>query len=210
MWSCENAKTATPAIASGSFVGHVRLASPGIETCYLNTPLFNFGGHLFTINGELKPWPGALSRELRGRLAGDDEAALRGSTDAEMLGALWHTCLRRTNPADPGGALREAVRGAREAALALGGTVKVNAIVAGPWGFAAARYADEGEPNSLYCLSGQRRWGGAALVASEPLDDGPGWQRVKPSTLVYADSDGLRAEPFAPGRQRHRVANSSA
>ena len=44
------------------------------------------------------------------------------------------------------------------------------------------------------------------LVASEPLDDGPGWQRVKPSTLVTADADGLRTEYFAPGSERHPVA----
>src|SRR3954470_19497018 len=46
MWSCENAKTAPPAITSGSFVGHVRLASGGIETCYLNTPIYVFGEHV--------------------------------------------------------------------------------------------------------------------------------------------------------------------
>src|SRR3954447_6664406 len=55
MWSCENAKTAPPAIASGCFVGHVRLASGGIETCYLNTPLYLLGDHLFTVNGSLEP-----------------------------------------------------------------------------------------------------------------------------------------------------------
>jgi len=67
---------------------------------------------------------------------------------------------------------------------------------------------DEGEPNSLYYLSGERRWRCAALVGSEPLDDGPGWQQVKPSTLVYVDVQGLRTEPLTPGRKQRRVTTS--
>src|SRR4051794_40960823 len=37
IWSDQNAKTALPAIISSSFLGHVRQASDGIETCLLNT-----------------------------------------------------------------------------------------------------------------------------------------------------------------------------
>src|SRR3954463_8850553 len=39
-WSDENAQTAIHAILSGSIVGHVRLASPNVETCFTNTPLY--------------------------------------------------------------------------------------------------------------------------------------------------------------------------
>src|SRR5204863_1812415 len=117
---------------------------------------------------------------------------LRGSTDAEMLGALWHTCLRLAKRADAGAALREALRLASEAAAEHGGSVKANVIVAGARGFVAARYADSDEPNSLYSLAGEGRWDGAALVASEPLDDGPGWEPVAPDALLRADDRGLR------------------
>src|SRR5436305_14626733 len=102
LWSDLNAHSALHAIASSSFVGHIRFASPGIEVCFINTPLYSLGDrYVFTVNGELKPWPGPLARQLRARLHPEDEAAVQGSTDAEMLGALWHTCLRRT-PDDPG------------------------------------------------------------------------------------------------------------
>jgi glutamine amidotransferase len=40
LWSDENAKTAAHAIVSGSIVGHIRLASPGIEVSLTNTPLY--------------------------------------------------------------------------------------------------------------------------------------------------------------------------
>ena len=63
-------------------------------------------------------------------------------------------------------------------------------------GFVAVRYAEPGEPASQNHLAGEGRRAGALLVAYEPLDDGPGWRRVEPSTLVIADRNGLRTEPL--------------
>ena len=102
------------------------------------------------MNGELKPWPGPLSRARRARLDGEDEASVRGSTDAEMFGARWHTCLRQTRPADGAGALREALGAAGELALAHGGTIQANGILAGRSGFVAVRYGEPQESPSLY------------------------------------------------------------
>ena len=58
------------------------------------------------------------------------------------------------------------------------------------------RYAEPGEPNTLYYLAGEPRWHGGAVVASEPLDDGPGWHEVEPDTLVRVDARGVRLEPL--------------
>src|SRR3954447_25747640 len=85
LWSDENGKSLPRAVLSGSIVAHVRYASPNIETCFLNTPLYILDGHLWTINGMLQPWPGPLSRAMRNRLDEDHEADLRGSTDGEMM-----------------------------------------------------------------------------------------------------------------------------
>lgn len=106
LWSDEKAKTATHAILSGSIVGHIRYASPNVETCFLNTPLYVLDDHLWTINGELTPWPGPLSKALRDRLDADHEADLRGATDGEMMGALWRTHFRRTGGRDATAAVR--------------------------------------------------------------------------------------------------------
>jgi len=205
LWSDENAKTAAHAIDSGSIVGHIRFASPDIEVCFLNTPLYPLGGHLWTVNGELAPWPGPLSLALRTRLDPEDEAAIRGSTDGEILGALWRTCLRRARPRDPAVALREALTIGRDLALEHDGKIKVNVIVSGPGGFVASRYAEPGESNTLYYLSGQERWNGGSVVASEPLDDGPGWHEVGPDTLVRADTRGVHMEPLTLDKAEHPV-----
>ena len=79
LWSDQNGRSMPRAVLSGSIVGHVRFASPNIETCLTNTPLFILDDHLWTINGMLQPWPGPLSRAIRDRLDEDHEADLRGA-----------------------------------------------------------------------------------------------------------------------------------
>jgi glutamine amidotransferase len=193
LWADENARTATHAICSNAIVGHIRFASPGIEVCFTNTPLFPLDEWLWTVNGELKPWPGPLGLALRERLDPDHEAAVRGSTDAELLGALWRTERRRHGPAD---GLRAAFRVALDLARRHGGGLNANALLGGADGLIAARFASEGETHSLYTLADEPRWPGAVLIASEPLDDAPGWRAVPPSSLVVVDRDGLHVEPL--------------
>jgi predicted glutamine amidotransferase len=72
----------------------------------------------------------------------------------------------------------------------------VNAIVASRDGLVAVRSAEPDPPNSLYYLSGEPRWRHGSLVASEPLDDGPGWHEVRPSKIILADAEGPRTEPL--------------
>jgi glutamine amidotransferase len=196
LWSDANARTATHAIRSGSIVGHIRCASPNIETCFTNTPLYVMDDHLWTINGMLQPWPGPLSKALRDRLDPDHEADLRGATDGEMMGALWGTHFRRTDGRDAATALRTMLREARDLAREHDGEAKTNLILASSAALLAVRYAEPVEANTLYYLRGQARWGGGAVVASEPLDDGPGWHEVGPDTLVRVDGRGVRLEPL--------------
>ncbi len=110
------------------------------------------------------------------------------------MGALWRTHFRRTGGRDPAFALRAMLGQAANLAREHGGRIKTNVILAGPSEVIAARFAEPGEPNSLFTLTGQPRWSGGSVVASEPLDDGPGWQEVDPSVLVRADSRGIRHE----------------
>src|SRR3954466_12254769 len=196
LWSDENGKTVPHAVLSGSVVGHVRYASPNIETCFVNTPLYVLDDHLWTINGELKPWPGPLSKALRDRLDPDHEADLRGATDGELMGALWRSHFRRTGGRDAAAALRSMLRETRDLARGHGGEVKTNVILSGASEILAVRYAEPGEANTLYYLGGEPRGRGGAVVASEPLDDGPGWHEVGPDTLARVDARGVRLEPL--------------
>jgi glutamine amidotransferase len=209
LWSDENAKTATHAILSGSVVGHIRYASPNIEVCLTNMPLYVLDDHLWTINGELQPWPGPLSKALRDRLDPDHEADLRGATDGEMLGAMWRTHFRRAGGRDAAAALRSMLRQARDLAREHDGEVKTNLMLASATEVLAVRYAEPGEANTLYYLEGEPRWRGGTVVASEPLDDGSGWHEVGPETLVRVDARGVRLESLGLDRAelppRHRL-----
>lgn len=207
LWSDENGKTATGSVLSGSVVGHIRYASPNIETCFTNTPMYVLDNHLWTINGMLQPWPGPLSKALRDRLDPDHEADLRGSTDGEMMGGLWRTHFRR-NGGDAALGLRTMLRQARDLAHEHDGEIKTNVILSTADEVLAVRYADPGEANTLFYLSGEPRWRGGVLVASEPMDDGPGWQEVGPDSLVHVTGRGVRVEPLdldraeVPSRRR--------
>ncbi|GAC1468954.1 MAG: ergothioneine biosynthesis protein EgtC [Isosphaeraceae bacterium] len=194
IWSDENAKTATHAVLSGSIVGHIRYASPNIETCLTNTPLYVMDDHLWTINGMLEPWPGPLSKNIRDCLDPDHEADLRGATDGEMMGAMWRTHFRRTGGQNAAAALRSMLKEVRDRTLSHNGVIKTNLILSSQRELLGVRYAEPGESNSLYYLHREERWQGGSVIASEPLDEGPGWKEVKPGTLVRIKDDHVSLE----------------
>jgi glutamine amidotransferase len=190
IWSDENVAGAAHAIASGAIVAVVRGASPGLGVSPYNTPPYVIGAHLFAHNGHLRPWAGSLARALRGRLDPRDEAEVRGTTDSELLGALWRSHARRTP--DPSESLRAALRDVRDEAHRLGGQVSANLLVADLAGLLAVRFADPGPAPTLHV----RRSEGGVWVASEPLDDADGWREVPSSTLLRIDAEGVHPEPF--------------
>jgi predicted glutamine amidotransferase len=194
MWSDLNAQAVLPALVSGAAVGHIRLASPGSEVCLTNTPIYLLDGHIYTVNGEVSPWPGPLGMDIRRRLDPDHEAEVQGSTDAELVGALWRTHFRRLGGRDAARALRETIRETQALASERGGSAKLNVLLAGPDEMVAIRFAAEKpeEAESLYVL-GPGRWPGY-LIASERLDDHPAWRRVEPQALLRVDRDGMRSE----------------
>jgi gamma-glutamyl hercynylcysteine S-oxide hydrolase len=205
LWSDENAKSVGSAIVSRSMIGHIRHASEGVEVCLTNTPVFLLDDFLFTMNGELQPWPGELSPAVRSRLADDVEAAVRGSTDAEMLAALWRTHMRQQKDADAGEALIDALHEAAELAVAHGGSIKANVILANRSGLVAARFGEPDESSSLYYLADQERWNNGIVIASEPMDSGPGWHKMKPSTLVRASVKDAALERSEIGKSRQKA-----
>jgi len=218
IWSDQNAKTTMPAIVSGSFIGHIRLASDGIETCLLNTAVYQLDDYLFTINGGIEPWGAAIARAIRARLSEKAEAALNGSSDGELIAALWRTHLGQVNRADPGMALRDALEQLVGLCQEHGCSFTANMIVANAEGLSAVRFAFNQEPNSLYRLANQTRWKEAYLVASEPLDDEEGWESIDPAMLVRVDKGGMRiialyergaAPPWAVGIEHTRKSPSA-
>lgn len=196
IWSDENASTASRAIASDTIVAVVRGATPGLGVSQMNTPPFVWEESLLVHNGRCWPWSAALVRAFRRHLDEDDEAGLRGTTDTEMLGALWRAELRSASAGDPARALRKVLKLASALAHDLGGGLSANMIIVRRGALVASRFASHGPAPSLYFRSEAFGYRDGTVLASEPLEESQAWQEVPPSSLVQVDAHGIRVEPL--------------
>ncbi len=191
-WSDENLRSVAQAVAARCFVAIVRSASPSIPTSLGNTPPFVLDSRLLAHNGRIWPWPSTLARTIRAALDPEVDRTILGTTDTELLGALWQTQIRKHDQDIPV-ATRHMLGMTRDWTAALGGGLTANLLLLEPERIWATRFATPGDPPTLYFLRSGRRWKGAVLVASEPLDDDPAWSAVPPSTLLEIDGAMIRS-----------------
>ncbi|CAL9648190.1 class II glutamine amidotransferase [Streptomyces sp. enrichment culture] len=203
-------------VESATFVAHVRYASTGsLDT--RNTHPFAQDGRLFAHNGVIE----GLDR-LDDHL-GEDRSLVGGDTDSERFFALI-TRETRENGGDPGAGIRHAARWiARHLPV-----YALNLVLVTPGRLWALRYPDTHE---LYVLErpaggqhgarhldhsgshGRMRVRSAALadhpaviIASERMDDHPGWRLMEPGELLHAGT-GPRTtrEVILPEPPAHRL-----
>ena len=202
-------------LRSTTFVAHVRYATTG-ALLPENTHPFEQRGRLFAHNGVVEDLE-RLEREL-----GDDFALVHGDTDSERLFALITRETAR-HGGDPGAGI---VAAARWVAAELP-MFAINLILAAPEDLWALRYPDvhelwvlergPGGPHGMRHLdagsaagrvrvrSGELAREPAVIVASEPMDEDPGWRRMAPGELVHVTGDLRVASEIvldsAPARQ---------
>jgi predicted glutamine amidotransferase len=184
-------------LCSPTYVAHIRFASTG-DLSVKNTHPFQQDGRLFAHNGVLGDLD-ALDREL-----GDARSLVQGDTDSERFFALI-TKHARANGGDAAAALVAASSWASKH-LPL---YALNVIVATATDLYALRYPDT---HGLYVL--EREAGGpsgarhlehasaagtvrvrastllrrpAVVLASEPMDDDPGWRPLRSGELLHVD-----------------------
>jgi glutamine amidotransferase len=196
-------------VRSPSFLAHIRFASTGAKTVE-NTHPFEQDGRLFAHNGVLAGLP-QIEAEL-----GADVALLQGQTDSERLFALITHEIRGN-----GGDVRAAIVAAVGWIIASVPIYSLNLILTTPTELFALRYPDT---NTLYLLerpAGGGDEGGAlhhhsdlgtcvrseaaaerpvVVVASERMDDDPGWREISPGELLHVDRDlAVHSEVVFPG-----------
>jgi predicted glutamine amidotransferase len=182
-------------LESTTFVAHVRYATTGaIEA--RNTHPFEQRGRLFAHNGVIHDLD-RLDREL-----GDDRALVQGDTDSERLFALVTRETDRRG-GDVGAGIVAAARWVT-AELPLYAINLVLATVDGLW---ALRYPEvhelwileraAGGPHgsrhldaasaagSVRVRSAPLAWQPSVIVASEPMDEDPGWRALESGELVH-------------------------
>lgn len=186
-------------VVSHTFVAHVRDASVGGLTVR-NCHPFVMNDRLFAHNGVVKG-----QDAMRSWLSEIDRAPVVGETDSEMVFAYLTAEIRRHGDTTAG--IVEAVRriGAELPLFSL------NFLLAEAGRLWALRYP---ESNELWVLS--PRDGGmsgeepsadaygsvpAVVVASEPMDDDPGWRPLGPGELLVVDGvEETSMFPFVPPR----------
>ncbi len=183
-------------LSSTAFVSHIRFATTG-ERTPLNTHPFTLDGRVFAHNGVIGGLP-ALEAEL-----GDDLSLVLGQTDSERYFALITRCIRDCGDVAQG--ITTAVNWIADHVP----VYSINFVLATPTDLWAFRYP---ETHRLYVL--EREAGGphggrplthssdtlhvhvaqladrpAVVVASEPLDDHPGWRLLDVGELLHVDAD---------------------
>jgi predicted glutamine amidotransferase len=172
------------AVVADTFVAHVRDASVGGLHTY-NCHPFQMADRLFAHNGVVRGLD-----VLRSWLTEPDTAQIRGQTDSELACAYLTAAIEQHGDTTAG--LVAAIR-RMGAELPL---YSVNLVLAEAGRLWALRYP---ETNELWALAPSDTGAGAYVVASEPLDDRPGWRLLEPGELLVVE--GLEATslfPFAP------------
>jgi predicted glutamine amidotransferase len=182
-------------VRSRMFVAHVRYATTGALTA-VNTHPFEQEGRLFAHNGMVEDLD-ALEREL-----GPDLRRVRGDTDSERVFALITREVERCG--DVGDGIASAARWIAANLRMLA----INLVLIEPDGLWALRYPDvhdlfvlereaggsDGEAALDHARGGRIRAASqdlagrpAVVVATERMDDDPGWRPLASGELVHVD-----------------------
>ncbi len=191
-------------------LAHVRAASPGLSVSRLNCHPFARGPFAFMHNGTVGGFR-SIARILKSALSDDAYHWIQGSTDSELVFAIFLDHYARSTTENPLertiGALTRTIdqveavskdEGVKEPSL-------LNLAVTDGKCAVVSRYISR-EPdkaNSLYVHSGSRyecengicrmapalEGNLAVIVASEPLSDDPGWQSIAPNHLTVVHED---------------------
>ncbi|MFZ4186461.1 class II glutamine amidotransferase, partial [Streptomyces pseudogriseolus] len=142
---------------------------------------FASGAWLFSHNGAVSGWPGALA-PLAATLPAEDLLSLEARNDSAFV---WALVLARLRSGDAmGQALADTVAEVAAAAPA----ARLNLLVTDGVTVAATAWGD-----TLWYLA---RPGGGTVVASEPYDDDPHWQEVPDRTLLAASRTDVLLTPL--------------
>jgi len=175
IWADESFADVARVTASGAFLAAVRSASASTEFGEAPVAPFTADGWLFSHNGRVDGWPDSAAG-VAATLPATELLALNARVDSALLWALVLHRLRL------GMAAADALRDTIAALESAGVTGRFNFLLTNGQVIAASSVGD------TLCY---RRAAGAVVVASEPSDDGPGWQDVPAGSLVIADTSGV-------------------
>ena len=187
IWADVNRRALCRTVRSSCVLAAVRSATDPLSVSPANTQPFCHGSLSFVHNGYIDGFSTTVLRRLRSELSDEQYARIQGNTDSEHLFALVLDEHARGAAQSPAERLSDAVRRAllRARALAVEAEKKAlfSVVVADGNALFAARLATGAEPPSLYARPLEL----GALVASERLDDDPGWTPLAPDSALLVE-----------------------
>jgi gamma-glutamyl hercynylcysteine S-oxide hydrolase len=180
IWSDTTLPGLAAAVTATAVLAAVRSATTGMPVVETAAAPFGGGRWLFSHNGVVAGWPGSVATAA-GTLPVTDLLTLEAPTDAALLWALVADRLR--SGAGPAEAVADVVA---EVGRAAPGS-RLNLLLTDGRTIVATAAG--------HALSVHHR-PGSVLVASEPLDDDPGWRPVPDRTLLAATTTDLTLTPL--------------
>ncbi|MET7419592.1 ergothioneine biosynthesis protein EgtC [Dactylosporangium sp. NPDC005555] len=171
LWTDPALPSLAGAVSSGAVLAAVRSATVGMPVTESAAAPFSDGSWLFSHNGKIAGWPDTVTA-LASRLPVRDLITLDAPTDSALLWALVRAHLRT------GGSAASALSSVVSSVASAAPGSRLNLLLTDGRSIAATTY---GHALSVSAAAG------AALVASEPLDDDPGWRSVPDHSLLVAD-----------------------
>ncbi|MGH8901419.1 MAG: hypothetical protein ACRDYA_06990 [Egibacteraceae bacterium] len=195
-WADENLRGLAPRLAGTVQLAAVRSASLGIPYGAPFAHPFVHGAVAGTHNGWISAFRPLLARRLLALLPDHLFGAFDGMSDSLALFLLAVAELERNPAGGLVGAVEAALAATAEECRRAGATAILNLALADTWGVAISRMGCKESGSSLYVLRGSARWPSANLVASEPLDDDPGWTPVPDRHIAAVTGDGITVTPI--------------
>jgi predicted glutamine amidotransferase len=185
-------------VRSHTFIAHIRFASTGAAKAE-NTHPFELDRRLFAHNGVV----GDLAR-MEEQLGPAGRALVHGDTDSERVFALIDCCAR-TLGGDIGEAITTTARWIARSlplfalnvilideselwALRYPDTHELYVLERAPGGHTGGRHLDHAGAH-LRVHAEQASGCAVVVLASEPLDDDPGWRLLESGELLHVDAD---------------------
>jgi glutamine amidotransferase len=199
-WSDPNLLPLAARLTGTVQLAAVRDATPGMPYGADATAPFTLDGVALAHNGRIGGFHGATGRELLARLPEELLATVGALTDSAVL---FRTVLRhRRAGLRLAAALAAAALEVEKLCADLGVAATLTMLAAaaderpGAVTVAGVRLAHAAPAPTLFTLRAGGRWPGAALAASEPLDDDPGWTEVPDRHLVELGRDRTTLAPL--------------
>jgi glutamine amidotransferase len=177
MWTDRSFRSVSEVVHPTAIAAAVRSATPPSPIVTTGNAPFASGPWLFSLNGYVVGFRGPVGEHLRRDVSEERAIGIEGTTDSEVLFAL--VLDRLDAGASPPEALAQVTAAVMEVADA-----RLNLLLCDGRSITATTCG-----NSLFTLRDTGLATGGVLVASEPLDDDPGWTAVPDGSAVHTTRD---------------------